>query len=370
MSYVQIPSKSEMKPMSLPARQAVTLLTEREVRQMLSRKSPQRPKPPKKKEPEKPEEKKIDLAKGQVVEIPPPVREEVPENTNLVSDYDSKVEKQMIANTNKPPSQKMIKGPEVKVSPGDDPDGNTRERKRPAKRSKRKSKRRKGPQRKDDGIARQNPSEKVGQQSNTKTKSAKWQEEVPGVKDMAKVADGSLQSEQERQRANTQGGNGPMASAGAPEDYRSLLPTMGLTEQEASVGSVDRVEDVADGPQTLLNTRSSKYAWFFNRVKNQVVQHWRPGQAYRRRDPYGRVYGRKDRVTVVEVTLNPKGGLEDIYIKKDSGVAFLDEVVIQAFQKAQPFPNPPAGLKGDDGMITFSFVFYLELNRPGMRFFR
>lgn len=355
-----------LKPLRSPSRQTVTLLTEADVRTLMANKP--KVKPPKPKEEQKPEEKKIEKAPGQVVQIPPPKREETPEDTPLVSEYNSKVEKQTVSKTNTPPSPKVVKGPEVKISPGDDPTGDTR--RRPKQASVKKSKRRKGPKRETDGKAAVDPSEKLGQKQAQKDPSPRWQDEVPGPSDLSKEADGTLQAQQERREAGDVGGNGPLASAGGPEDYRALLPTMGPEDREASTGSIDYLEDVEDGPETQLNTREYKYAWFFNRVKNQVQQRWRPGQAYRRRDPYGRVHGRKDRVTIVEVTLNKQGGLEDIFIQRDSGVAFLDEVAIQAFRQAQPFPNPPAGLQGDDGLITFKFMFYLELNRPGLQFLR
>ena len=40
-------------------------------------------------------------------------------------------------------------------------------------------------------------------------------------------------------------------------------------------------------------------------------------------------------------------------------------------RRAQPFPNPPPGLMGPNGTVTFPFGFYLETGgRPLMRIFR
>jgi outer membrane biosynthesis protein TonB len=51
-------------------------------------------------------------------------------------------------------------------------------------------------------------------------------------------------------------------------------------------------------------------------------------------------------------------------------VDFLDRAAIEAFQKAQPFVNPPRGLADGGGEIKFTFGFYLEVGSPGMRLFR
>jgi hypothetical protein len=44
---------------------------------------------------------------------------------------------------------------------------------------------------------------------------------------------------------------------------------------------------------------------------------------------------------------------------------------VKAFERAQPFPNPPPGLLATDQTVKFQFGFFLELTgRPGMRLFR
>ncbi|MCA9540309.1 MAG: energy transducer TonB, partial [Myxococcales bacterium] len=173
-----------------------------------------------------------------------------------------------------------------------------------------------------------------------------------------------------QQAATAPPGGGTVGGAPAPADYRALLPTLGPEDLMAHDGSIDHLEDVESGDHTFLNTREHKYAWFFNRVKSSVQQRWHAVEAHRRYDPYGRVYGVRDRLTVVEVTLNADGSLDDIFVKKDSGVGFLDDAALQAFRDASPFPNPPSGLRDDDGRIRFSFGFYLEIDGRGFRMFR
>jgi TonB family protein len=133
----------------------------------------------------------------------------------------------------------------------------------------------------------------------------------------------------------------------------------------------DDLQNVAVGDGTALNTREWKYASFFNRVKQSVGQHWSPGNELRARDPSGSIYGGKDRYTVLAVTLDETGRLKDAYVEKSSGVDFLDVEAVKAFERAQPFPNPPPGLLATDQTVKFQFGFFLELTgRPGMRLFR
>ena len=149
----------------------------------------------------------------------------------------------------------------------------------------------------------------------------------------------------------------------------SLMPTSEDLARSIGSGRVDDIDGIEEGAETLLNTRRYKYATFFNRVKRSVFQSWAPavGTAYRLRDPSGKIYGNKNRETILMVTLAPRGNLEDVVIIEPSGVGFLDDVAVQAFRRAQPFPNPPDGLV-DPGTqrITFKFGFRLEVDSPSM----
>jgi TonB family protein len=124
----------------------------------------------------------------------------------------------------------------------------------------------------------------------------------------------------------------------------------------------DYLPDVTEDESTFLNSRQFKYASFFNRIKRDVSQHWHPDVTYRKRDPTGRIYGYKDRLTILKVVLSSDGSLYDISIQKPSGLDFLDQEAVKAFKEAQPFPNPPEGLLDEDGKISFSFGFFFEIH--------
>lgn len=138
-----------------------------------------------------------------------------------------------------------------------------------------------------------------------------------------------------------------------------LIPSVGVLAKLSGAPSNDYLEDVEEGDGTFLNSREFKYASFFNRLKRNVSQHWRPLQEYRRRDPTGHVYGHRSRSTLLHVELYPDGKLKHVSVQKSCGLEFLDAEAIAAFQRAQPFLNPPPGLVSD-GQIVFPFGFYIQ----------
>jgi len=163
---------------------------------------------------------------------------------------------------------------------------------------------------------------------------------------------------------------GPQIPQGAPP--APLQPSQQQLARAIGSGTQDHLKDIDDGEETALNAKKWKFASFFNRVKQQVRDHWRPGEEYRRRDPSGSIYGQKDRYTLLRVALKADGSLANVALELPSGVEFLDDVAIEAFKLAQPFPNPPKQLvDNDNGLINFRFGFYFELSgAPKMKIFR
>jgi TonB family protein len=130
---------------------------------------------------------------------------------------------------------------------------------------------------------------------------------------------------------------------------------------------------VPEGDGTFLNAKEFKYATFFYRVRDSVADHWEDLAAseYRRRDPTGNIYGVRDRSTMLRVQLNKQGVLVDVHVEQTSNVDFLDAVAVEAFKRAQPFPNPPPGIADEDGSIRFNFQFIITMNpNRGSNIFR
>jgi TonB family protein len=153
----------------------------------------------------------------------------------------------------------------------------------------------------------------------------------------------------------------------------ALMPNFGTLSRISGSPSMDHVEGVLEGDGTFLNTKEFKYATFFYRVQDSVYDHW-VGAAlreYRRRDPTGNIYGVQDRATLLSISLDRDGSLDDVRVEKGSGVDFLDLVAVEAFRKAQPFPNPPQGIVDDDGRIRFNFKFVVTVGSgSGLNLFR
>lgn len=162
--------------------------------------------------------------------------------------------------------------------------------------------------------------------------------------------------------------------SGGQVDPQSLFPNFENTKlrnPQGQNGSIDYLRDVDEGDKTVLNRKRSRYWAFFDRLKLQIAQQWSPQSEYRKRDPYGNVYGVKDRYSTVRVTLNGDGSVRKLYVERPSGLDFYDDEAIRSIRVAAPFHNPPEGLKDEDGLIHFSFGFYFEITSgSSFRIFR
>jgi TonB family protein len=152
-------------------------------------------------------------------------------------------------------------------------------------------------------------------------------------------------------------------------DLSRLMPSAAAYNRLAGGPAPDHLDGVEEGEGTYLNTREWKYATYFNRVKQAVAPQWDPRTPLLARDPTGKMFAYKDRITFLAVTLDDRGGLRQLGVEQSCGVDFLDQAAMEAFRKAEPFVNPPRGLADANGEIRFTFGFYLETGRS-LRIFR
>lgn len=146
-----------------------------------------------------------------------------------------------------------------------------------------------------------------------------------------------------------------------PSDV-DLEPSVAVLSDAIRGTGLDDLRDAEDGAETLLSTVHFLHAPFFQRVKHQVEQYWRPDRAFAQHDPGGHIYGYRDRETVVRVVLEADGALERAYVIQPSGADFLDDEAVGAIRQAAPFPNPPAGLVDERSHhIVFTFGFTVEM---------
>lgn len=141
-----------------------------------------------------------------------------------------------------------------------------------------------------------------------------------------------------------------------------LQPTETAMRAALAGTGLDHLEGVMEGDSTAINTRGWAFASFFNRVKDKVERYWHPDREFQARDPYGNIYGTKDRTTVLLVVLRADGSLKKAYIMDPSGASFLDDEAKEAVEKAAPFPNVPAGLLDThDNLVKFTFHFIVQV---------
>ena len=167
----------------------------------------------------------------------------------------------------------------------------------------------------------------------------------------------------------TQQQEGSLGRAGK-QGLASLMPSAESMSRIVGAAPNDDLRGEEEGDATLLNTREWKYASFFNRLKQRVAEQWNPSKVLQMRDPTGNTYSGRDRQTLLAITMDQSGRVTDVKVEKSSGLDFLDLEAVQSFERAQPFPNPPAGLMGPENTVTFNFGFFLEMGGPRMRIFR
>jgi len=314
---------------------------------------------------EKKKEEESIKSPGQVVDLPRPAEEKRPQNARFASEYDSSVQKETrkYGQFDKSSKQGAAEGnadqtrPAVPATPpsprtAQTPPGALAMRAPPGQRG------RPGPQAQP-GEAAPAAAGRPG-------------EAIEAPMD----PNGDLSPPGRDGPSRPSGGVAAGAPMSAPRTSNAAPPALVPSEQQIARaignGTQDHLKDIDEGNETALNAKKWKFASFFNRVKQQVRDHWRPAEEYRRRDPSGSIYGQKDRYTLLRVQLKPDGTLANVALETPSGVEFLDDEAIEAFKQAQPFPNPPKQLvESNSGLIDFRFGFFFELSgSPHMKIFK
>jgi TonB family protein len=287
--------------------------------------------------------------KGQVVDIAKPEVEVRPDDSEFLSEYDSKVEKQT-----KAPNAGEVSRPRPPPPP-------TPPQQQPPQQAPKKGA----------GALAMRSSTGTGSKTEEEQKQPGGAPEGRPVED--KEGYGPRAGDGKNERASMPA-ESPGAGNGQPlPSISDLRPSDDqISRAVGGPGSIDSLKDIDDGATTQLNTKRFKYAGFFNRVKHAVAQQWHPDDAYRLRDPTGQIYGIKSRRTIVKVALQADGTVRDLLLEHPCGVDFLDDEALKALREAAPFPNPPKGLVDKtSGLITFRFEFNFEVyDAPTFKVFR
>jgi protein TonB len=119
--------------------------------------------------------------------------------------------------------------------------------------------------------------------------------------------------------------------------------------QWANVGvqPQDYVVGIKASDRTALNTKEYQYFGYHQRIRSRLELEWNRLL----RETVERFYrsGRRlasdmEYTTRLLVILNARGEITRVTVLGVSGTQELDDVAVQAFNRAGPFPNPPQGL--------------------------
>ncbi len=103
------------------------------------------------------------------------------------------------------------------------------------------------------------------------------------------------------------------------------------------------------GNAVALNTKEFLYAGYLNQIRRLVSFYW--NQNLDNIPPAVRArLARSSFETVVLVELTPDGVLASVDLVQSSGSEPMDNAVTEAFRIAGPYPEPPDGLIGKDGL--------------------
>ena len=117
------------------------------------------------------------------------------------------------------------------------------------------------------------------------------------------------------------------------------------------------------GLETLLSTKEFVYYTYYSRIRNQLSQYWEPKIKQKVLAMFRqgrRIASTEDRITKVQSVLNSEGVLVKARILGQSGVRDLDDIAVEAFRAAAPFPNPPKGIIESDGTVKIDWDFVIE----------
>jgi len=127
--------------------------------------------------------------------------------------------------------------------------------------------------------------------------------------------------------------------------------------------SRDYLPDKDDGLETLLSTREFVYYSYYTRIRNQLTEYWEPKIKQKVITMFRqgrRIASADDHITKLQIILDAKGILMKVQILGASGIQDLDEVAVDAFRAAAPFPNPPKGIIESDGTVKIEWDFVVE----------
>jgi TonB C terminal len=131
------------------------------------------------------------------------------------------------------------------------------------------------------------------------------------------------------------------------EGLASPVPASHSDQNLAGAPNNDLLDEKI-GAAVNLNAREFLYRDYYNRIRRLVNFYWNQNL---QNLPHSVVLMKPRYETRVNVVLDGGGAVEALEITHESGVGPVDNCVVEAFRIAGPFPNPPEQLVAKDGRV-------------------
>jgi len=125
------------------------------------------------------------------------------------------------------------------------------------------------------------------------------------------------------------------------------VPASHSTQSLAGAPNNDLLDEER-GRSVNLNTNEFLFANYINRIRRLVNFYW---QQNLDNLPPSTMITKSAYETEVDVILTSHGALALVTVTEESGSPAIDHCVVDAFEMAGPFPNPPEQLISDDGQV-------------------
>ncbi len=158
-----------------------------------------------------------------------------------------------------------------------------------------------------------------------------------------------------------------------PGSSTSILtkgPGLGETKGKGVSAGDDFILGASIGPMTYLNTQEFKYFNYYNRIKEKVVENWRPliRKAIKKVKANEKIYGKLSvglKITKLAIKLDSKGEIIALDYVGVCGIEPFDLTAKKSFEISAPFASPPTELV-QNGRFDLRWDFTVAVEESGL----
>jgi len=118
-------------------------------------------------------------------------------------------------------------------------------------------------------------------------------------------------------------------------------------------------EDIRRGDKNFINAEAFEHTGYYLEVKRKIEIAWNPRSAFSQARGGGGLFSKNLIKTVLGVTFDRSGSLDQLVVLQSSGIGAIDEEAIRSFRVSSPFTSVPDGLLFTDGKLRFEFGFII-----------